>query len=199
MKKLSYAAAVLAMFAIGGCGDVAQIAAPAGVEPLFNSANASRGGGGVLYAHRAPGTQPFKDEVVTFTVKPGEAATAELTFADGTPFATFHVGETSLQGATLNGVAIDPTKPVEISIRRVDASRYVLDMQPSGLVFNSEAPARVEFFYENARLPRGTVQVYKQESFGETWTDVETIDDTALQVMAGDVEDFTIYAMAAPH
>lgn len=199
MRKLTYAAAVLGLFVLGGCDQASRIASPAEVEPLFNSANAQRGGGGVLYAHRAPRTSPFKDEVVTFTVMPGESHTARLNFADGTPFAIFHVGETSLDGATLNGVDIDPEKPVEISIRRVDASRYVLDMQPSGLVFNSAAPATVEFFYQNARLPRGHVQVYKQEAFGETWQDVATSDDAGLQVMTGEVEDFTIYAMAAPH
>lgn len=195
MKKLSYAAAVLALFTVSGCGEVSRIAAPAEVEATLDRQD-SQGMSelhGVRFVHRAPHTAPFKDEVASATFVAGTAGSLELHFRDGTPFAVFSVPADALVGASLGERTIERYDTVTISIRRVDSSRYLLDMQPSGLTFSE--PASVRFFYENALVPQGA-GVWKQEAFGDVWSEVLSDDNDS--VIRGQVDDFTLYAMAAP-
>jgi hypothetical protein len=197
MNRISAALAGLSLLLVAACADVAPTTAPMDLDPML-----SRDGGGtrqLSYAHRAPHAPPFLGEVVTLEARSGVASSATLYFADGTPFATFSVAAESMTGAALRGTPIGADETVTISIRRVDASRYILDMQPSGLVFNPSAPATVEFFYEHAILPRGAMGVFKQEANGESWGSVHAENHSDRRVMRGRVEDFTRYAMAAPN
>ena len=148
------------------------------------------------FVHRAPEAPPFKDGVATLEARAGSGGQAVLTFADGTPFARLTLAPGSLDGATLDGRPLGPGETVSISLRRPDASRYLVDLQPSGLVFNPGAPAVLEFFYAYASMPAAPVGVFKQHRNGEQWFRTESGDDTGLRVMRSRVDDFTIYAMS---
>lgn len=196
MNKLITTVTAGVVVALSACADAAPLTVPSGLDPLLSHQGDTRA---MAFVHRSPDAPPFKDEVVTLEVRSGVAGSATLNFVDGTPFARFSVQEETLTGATLNGTPIPAGESITVTLRRVDASRYIVDLQPSGIVFNPEAPATVEFYYENARLPRGDVAVYKQDSFGESWSGVKTVDQHDRRLMSGRVDDFTLYAMSAAY
>jgi hypothetical protein len=191
MKRFWCPVVVLLLVTSAGCTEETPHPALSGTQ-----ASHARAAQSLVFVHRAPHTPPFKDEAVSLTARAGEASEAALSFADGSPFARFRLSAESMRGATLSGQRIPEGTAITITLKRVDASRYLIDFQPSGLEFNPAAPAEVEFFYANALLPPGEVTVFKQERVGDAWVPTRTSDDRPGRVMRASVEDFTIYAMA---
>lgn len=185
----------LALALLAGCADLAPTAPFAAPEAVLHARGAVPQA--PRFVHRAPHTAPFKNEVVGVTVRAGEAATLRLDFADGSPFAELHIGEESLRGATIDGVPVAEGEPLGITLRRIDASRYLVELQPAGLVFNPAAPAELVFHYENAALTVGEpMSVWKQDRRGQAWEQAASQNDRGSRRMRAVVRDFTVFAMS---
>ena len=203
MLKIRSAIALLGMLLLAACADSVAPTAPV-LEAPQGAVSAARGGAkaGLRapdFVRRRPGTPHISRERVRLVATAGRAAEATLRFEDGTPFAHFRLPAEALEGATLNGRRIRRGERVEITLQRQNAVHFVVDMQPSGLVFNADAPADVTFFYQYADL-RGTerLEAWKQERPGDPWQRTAHQDDRRSRAFRARVDDFTIYAMAIP-
>ena len=196
MYIVRIASVALLALSLAGCpADHSGMTGPAEQGPT-RSASPSRN---LRFVHRAPQTPPFKEEIVALEARVGETSSATLHFADGSAFARFTISPESMRGATLDGRQLGADETITITLRRVDASRYLIDLQPSGLVFNGSAPAELVFFYGSASLDEATpMEVWKQEGAGDRWIRTPSEVDRGTRRMHARVDDFTIYALAIP-
>jgi hypothetical protein len=195
MKAIRLALPALLLTMAAGCAENHPAAPAASPDDAWLSRNATDRS--LNFVHRAPGTAPFHRQTATLEVRPGEAASATLYFLDGSPFAQLSLPLDALHGAHINGRPVGPEETVEITLRRADASRYLVELQPAGLEFNPQAPANLVFFYDNAVVPAdGQVGVSKQDRRGQAWQATEHEDNRGTRQLRARVRDFTIYAMA---
>lgn len=195
MKAIRLALPALLLTVAAGCFENNPAAPAASPDDALLSRSA--GAQGINFVHRAPRTAPFHLQTTQLEVRAGEAASATLYFADGSPFAQLSLSPEALRGASVNGTPVANGETVQITLKRVDASRYLVELQPAGLQFNPDAPAELVFFYDNAVVPAaGQVGVWKQDQRGQGWQSTEHQDDRGTRQLRARVRDFTIYAMA---
>lgn len=196
MRRIPTSSALLAFLLIG-CAD--HPATPLAPEGSIGALSDSRRD--VRLVHRAPYAPQFADTVVVLDAVAGTPGRVALQFSDGSPFAALELGAESLVGATLDGRSIAAGETVRITLRRHDASRFLVQMEPAGLVFNPSAPAVVTFDYTLANDAdlAASFQVRKRHQVGERWLDdVKVEHDARNKRIRGRVDDFTHYALAYP-
>lgn len=190
--------AVMLAISLAGCQTDGPLL-PSTSDPVLERSSSSAAAA-PLFVHRAPSAPPFKDEIATVRVRPGEAAEATLAFADGSPFAKFVLPAAALNDATINGDPVLAGEEITITLRRVDASRFYVKLEPAGLVFNPEAPPTIIFDYTHARVPEhvGALEVWKQHQVGEAWIKTTTVDDRRSRSAKGQVDDFSGFTLSFP-
>lgn len=206
VRRLSALLPMLALAFAAGCSEM-----PTGTEPALDAQSVDvrsfRSGHGqdvtveaLQIVRRQPQAPKFERKTEVIQARAGVASEATLFFQDGTPFATFRLSAESLEGATLNGQPLADGQKVIIRLRAADNDKFVVDMQPSGLVFNSAAPAEVEFYYDYALLGADEpLSVLKQHSASSPWEKATSWDNRKNHRVRGRVDDFTIYALASTY
>lgn len=151
------------------------------------------------FLQRSPSAPAFANEEVHLPAVAGVADEITLYFADGSPFATFRTGEQTLRGAQLQGRPIPPGDTVWITMRRVDNSRFMVKMEPSGLIFNPRMPAELTVYYRHSSysVEPGHLSLLRQENDSSPWEQIPAQSDPQKQVFRAPLEGFTKYAMAS--
>jgi hypothetical protein len=153
--------------------------------------------------------------VVQFWAKKGVDQTATMYYhrdhggRDSIPLFSLRVRAKSLLRRP-DGSAIADGDSVLITLTLVDAQRLIVDCQPSGLVFASNAPARLKMSYAHAdddlngdgtvnavdsALVR-TLMIWRQESPTAPWLLVPSNNSTGTDFIEADIGGFTGYAIA---
>lgn len=151
------------------------------------------------------------DSVVSFWAVRGEDREVEIRLApeegeeEGEEFLEFEVSGGSLLRRP-DGSAFQRGDSVLITIRLVDASRFMFEFEPSGLKFDPDHPAELEVSYARAdpdfdgdgqddeELRFG---FWRQEREGELWFRMGTVFIEDLSEVEADIEGFTRYALAS--
>jgi hypothetical protein len=174
------------------CGQESRLTGPPVPEAELN-----RSDGPVRLLQRDGQAPPFGRQLVQLRAVAGAEGEVVARFVDGTPVATFRVSAATLENAWLGEVPVQNGDTVVISMRLLDGIRYIVEMQPAGLVFNPEAPAELVFHYRNAaRVRGGDLAVWKQEHAGAPWQFVGGTDDPATRTFRAAVDGFTRFAMS---
>ena len=174
------------LLAAAGCGDgsEAPVTAPAAARKPAES----------TFLQRAAHAPEFAAGAVAIEARAGAASADTLRFAGGEPFVALELDAATMRGATLNGA---PVMDVTITLARADRGRFVAELQPSGLRFNPEAPARLTFFYRNAAPRRAPLQLWKQEHDAAPWERVDGADRAGERIFTATIDGFTKYAVAS--
>lgn len=191
MKRIASLALVLAAAA---CAEGGRDAA---TPPTLPAVAAAAPAPEARFLRRAPGAPAFARDAAVLEAAAGAAGEATLRFADGSPLAAFRVTGESLRGATIGGRPLLPGETVRITLASADPARFVVSLEPSGLVFNPAAPAELVVFHRHAdaRGARGPLAAWKQEKDGEPWTRVAGSDEPGrFRISVG---GFTKYAVAS--
>lgn len=166
----------------------------------------------VRFAETAP---PLAQREVSFWAVRGADRGARIRYApqagedEGEEFLEFEVPS----GALLtypDGRAFAPGDSVRITIRVVDASRFIFEFQPAGLRFDRRTPAELEVSYEGADRDYdedgdedGEDQEFerefgfwRQERPGLPWFQVATVKLEDLEEAEAEIYGFTKYALA---
>ena len=176
----------IAMLMAAGCGDVSRVAAPASVAARRPAESA--------FLQRAAHAPEFAAGAVSIEARAGVPSADTLRFSDGEPFVALEIDAATLRGATLHGA---PVASVTITLARADRGRFVAELQPSGLRFNPQAPARLTFFYRNAAARRSPLQLWKQEHDAAPWERVDGADRAGERIFTAAIDGFTKYAVAS--
>lgn len=165
------------------------------------------------FAESAP---PLADSVATFWAVRGSDREVEMRLApteddaEGEDFLQFEVpGDALLRYP--DGRAFARGDSVQITIRVVDATRFLFHFEPSGLQFDPMNPAELEVSYEYAdrdfdqdgdqdeddREVEREFGFWHQKRPGGLWTKVGTIRMEDLEEAEAEITTFSRYAMAS--
>jgi hypothetical protein len=163
---------------------------------------------GLVFPRFQPNTKPALQQV-SFWAVAGAQRELTINYGNGTDvFLHFVVSPVSLLRRP-NGALFLPGDSVLITVTLDDSDRMIAHFEPSGLVFNPLAPARLEFSYLYANpdfdgdgdvdaadhaLELG-LRVWKQEQLGLPWIELPTLQLGPFGLGAG-VHGFTGFAMA---
>lgn len=129
---------------------------------------------------------------------------------DSAEFLRLKVGDRSLL-ARPNGTPFAIGDSVLISVRVIEASRLILEFEPSGLRFDPAEPAELRLSLEevdhdvdddgdiDARdmsLLRQDVSLWRQEAAGRPWVRIGTAYFESFDEFESDISGFTNYALA---
>ncbi len=82
----------------------------------------------------------------------------------------------------------------------VDATLFLVDLQPSGLQFNPDEPASLEFDYDEAEedflLRELEFEAWRQELLGDPWVRLQSVQMEELDEIEIILLGFTRYALA---
>lgn len=135
-----------------------------------------------------------------FRPRPGEA--------DSTEFLRFKVSNNTT--LTLpGGIAVPLGDSVLITVLVVDPARFIVDFQPSGLLFRNE-PAELRMRYDEADDDldddgdvdgedddiEQRLRIWRQERLGDPWFQVTGVVSASLDEVEAEVSGFTRYAIA---
>jgi hypothetical protein len=150
------------------------------------------------FVHRDGQAPPFARETLELRAVAGSSGEVVARFVDGSPVATFRLLSGSLEGARLGDRLIQSGDSVVITMRLVDGARYMVDLQPSGIVFNPESPAELVFHYRHASQAarNGKLAVWKQEREGSPWQHLGGSNDPESRSFHVEVDGFTRFAMS---
>lgn len=165
------------------------------------------------FAESAP---PLADSVVSFWAVRGEDRGVEMRLApagdgeQGEDFLQFEVpGDALLKHP--NGRAFVSGDSVLITIRVVDATRFLFHFEPSGLQFDPKNPAELEVSYEYAdrdfdqdgdqdaddRRVEREFGFWHQRRLGGLWAKMATIRIEDLEEVEAEITGFSRYALAS--
>lgn len=187
----------LALFsALASCGDGPS--GPGGkVEP-----------GDLLFIREAAGTPPLVTGDTTFWVTKGDGQEVELRYTNGHDCLEFKIPGDALDRRP-DGTPIRDGDRVQITIRRVDPTRFVFEFLPAGLRFSDDDPAELRISYRYADRDfngDGVVDgrdnavrfgIWRQEAGETDWSSLLTIRDNDLEELRADVRGFTRFAVAS--
>lgn len=194
MNRFLRLGAALALLLAGPACD----RAPSVTAPLVPEAELSKAQNALRFVHRDAKAPPFARARASFVAVAGEGNEMTIHFADGSPLATFRVGPESLRDATLGGARLAAGDTVRITLQMADGSRFLVDLQPSGLRFNPEAPAELVFHYRHAAAVRhpDRLTVWRQESEGDPWTRLGGTPSPETLTLSAPIDGFTRFAMS---
>lgn len=145
----------------------------------------------------------------SFWAVKGQDRELEMRYADGEDFLEFEIGAQTLLFRP-DGRPFQNGDSVQITVTLDAANRFILDFQPSGLVFNPTRPAELEINYRLAdddvdddgdedstdRALELALRIWQQERPGLPWLPLATfrINDDELEAR---ILSFTGFAMAS--
>jgi len=136
------------LLAVAGCQDATAPATTNGVAGLQLQEVADFS----LPPHilqQAPAAPPLDAYQVSFwAYKQGPASTITVSYQDGEPFLGFHIPRNSLQDFA-GSDSLQKGDSILITLT-VDPVSFLVDFQPSGLLFSGDLPASLAFCLENA-------------------------------------------------
>lgn len=166
----------------------------------------SRGSGDLVFIQQAENAPALETSQVSFWVTQDDGGEAEIRYVNGHDCLEFDVPGDALH--SLNGAAFGEEDSVRITIRVIDADRYIFEFLPAGLRFksNREAELRVSYQYADPDYNLdGVVDgddddyefgFWRQET-GETgWTRIGTAQLKDLEELRADLRGFSKYAVA---
>lgn len=174
-----------------GCGDVS------GVRMEAPSARAAQKQTESTFLERAAGAPEFSANVVSIDARAGHTTADTLRFANGEPYAALELDAETMRNATLHGAPVPRATGVRITLVRAHRGRFVVELQPSGLRFNPDAPARLTFFPRHAAPRKAALQVWKQESDDAAWERVPGAGRSEAGSIRASIGGFTKYAVAS--
>ncbi|HYU09922.1 MAG TPA: hypothetical protein VEK77_11145 [Gemmatimonadales bacterium] len=206
--RLSFPVAVL--LAIVGCREATaplgeriaadrqlKLAMPAGLNILQQSPTAPR-----LKAYR-----------VSFWAKRGSQRTVGVSYrpapgqSQGDPFLRFKIPMNGLV-AGADGIPLDRGDSVLITLT-IDSVSFLVDFQPSGVLFSKSSPAQLAIWYQDANpdlngdgVVDATDEALKQqlaiwtESTKSAWKQLSSRNDTTQQYVAAELYHFSSYALS---
>lgn len=164
---------------------------------------------------RFPSTPPIETFQASFWAVKGEGRELEINYLpeevgeEGEEFLEFRVGGNSLLSRPDGSLFADGDS-ILITVTVSEDGRFLLDLQPSGLRFDPEHPARLEITYrpvdgdldgdgdvddDDADLEQD-LRVWKQERPGERWFPVGTLHIDDLDEIEGEITGFTGFCIA---
>ncbi len=167
------------------------------------------------YLRPGPTTPPIAARTVSFWAVEGQRAEVRLMYrphagsVDSVEFARFRVDDRSLVSYP-DGSPIAAGDSVLITLTVVDTLQYVVEFQPSGLVFSASRPARLWLKYGEADPDLNedhvvdaadtalvqSLRIWKQEQPGDPFSLLpSTVNLVELEVEA-DVPGFTRFAVS---
>lgn len=128
---------------------------------------------------------------------------------EGEEFLEFRVGGSSLLRRP-DGSLFDDGDSILITVTLSEDGRFLFDLQPSGLQFDPEHPARLEISYRGVEDDldgdgdvdqddddlEGRLRVWKQERPGEHWFPVGTLHIEDFDEIEGEITGFTGFCIA---
>ena len=201
------------------------------LEQAFSERQAAVGGGGgggtggvgggitapegQLTFTRPDSSLPVVASAVSFWAVNGQARTAVLYYrrhagsADSTPLARLRLDRRSLVSAP-DGTPIAAGDSLLITMSVTDSGRFIVNFEPSGLVFAAGRPASLTLWYRDADLDfngdgvidaadtaaEASFRVWRQETLDQPWLQQATVLTADLDEASTDVGGFTRYAVA---
>jgi len=201
-----FALAVLA----GGCGDSLG-PRPTAVQPPLAQSVASRSIPVLRQSKTAPALATYQVAVWAYV---GRASTATVSYLPakgqtvGDPFLRFAIPRNGLV-AGANGAALKSGDSILVTLT-IDPSSFLVDFQPSGVMFSKTSPATLGFWYGRANpdlngdgvvdsTDRALIQqlsIWYQGAKTTGWSQQPSINDPTKQVVGSAVYHFSQYAVA---
>jgi hypothetical protein len=162
----------------------------------------------------AANSPPVFNPVESFWVTKGEGSETKIYFQDsvggrGAEYLRLRIEDISLQ-ALPDGTPIAIGDSVLITIRSVDPTLILFELEPSGLTFNPQKPAELELRYKQADddfNEDGVVDqedddiedilaIWRQESPGEDFVELGSFTIESFEEIEADLLSFSRYAIA---
>jgi len=162
----------------------------------------------------AANSPPVFNPVETFWAKKGQDAEARIFFQDavggqGEEYLRLRIDDISLQ-ALPNGTPIAIGDSVLITIRSVDPTQILFELEPSGLTFNPQKPAELDIKYRHADddfNEDGVVDqedddiedilaIWRQENPGDDFVRIGSLIIESLEEIEAELLGFSRYAIA---
>jgi hypothetical protein len=161
-----------------------------------------------------PESPPLFNAEGSFYARKGEDRELRIFFQDeaggsGEEFLRLRVDAPSLL-ARPDGTPFLPGDSILITVRVVDPSRILFEMEPAGLTFSPLVPAELKIHYQEAnddlnedgRIDgeddqlRGQLAIWRQESLGGVFERLTSINSEELEEIEASIPGFSRYAIA---
>ncbi len=197
----------LAILAVAGCRDATGPLdghGPVGLQPQL-LADSSLPPNILQQSPSAPLLETY--QVAFWAYKQGPASTITVSYQNGQPFLGFHIPRNSLQDFAASD-SLQKGDSILITLT-IDPVRFLVDFQPSGLLFSRSLPATLAMCYENANpdlngdgVVDSTDQALEEQLaiWSETggtsgWFKLSSKDNPTQQCVAAPVVHFSQYAI----
>jgi hypothetical protein len=170
---------------------------------------------GLHFVRMGANAPALESLVVSFWAKRGEDREVRLRYkgggggGSGDDYCRFRVPANALLQRP-NGAPVAPGDSVLITLTVVDASKYIVRFEPSGLRFSMSEPARLQFEFGNADKDldengvvnsndtalRSQLAVWRQEASGLPWTKLSSKVEIDIDEVSADIVGFSGYALA---
>lgn len=159
--------------------------------------------------------KPLLSDTGSFYAKVGEGRRVRLVYQGSTPtdsgaeFLRFEVPNDGLYRKP-DGTSFGPNDSILITVRVLDAKKFLFDFQPSGLQFNPNDPARLKAEYQYAEHDfngdgvidstdadiEAVLDLWRRDLPDTLWSKVGAVNFESLQELDANVFSFTQYAVA---
>lgn len=194
---------LLAAAALAGCGDI------------FGSDGEQLPEDQLTFIRAAADAPPLDALTVTLWARSGETRRAAIRYVGVPHYQHDLCMEFTVPSGALvrreDGTPVQPGDSVRITVRVVDAARFVFQFEPAGLRFADGNPAKLRVSYwwadrdyngdgvvdsRDSRIAE-RFGLWRQEREGESWQRLRTTRFADLQEVTTDVPGFTRYAVAS--
>ncbi|MBV9772744.1 MAG: hypothetical protein JO040_02265 [Gemmatimonadetes bacterium] len=187
----------------------------AGCEDIFGSGGDRVAEDRLTFIRAAADAPPLSAQSVTLWAKPGATRRATISYVGVPHYQHDLCMEFTVPAGALvrrpDGTPVQAGDSVQITVRVVDAARFIFQFEPSGLRFAAGNPAKLRVSYWWAdrdyngdgvvdRLDTGISDrfgLWRQEREGEPWSRLQTSRFADVQEVTTDVPGFTRYAVAS--
>jgi hypothetical protein len=183
-----------AVLALGGCGDDTSNVDEPVIVPESE----------LEFVPQSSTAPPLETTDTSFWAVKGADSELEIRYAgQGGPGTGQRFLEFKLEEETLwrypDGTLFQDGDSIEIFVT-VDSDLFLVDLEPSGLRFNADEPAVLEFEYELADddflVRESEFEAWRQELVGEPWMMIESVKIEDFDEIEIRLLGFTRYAMA---
>jgi hypothetical protein len=162
----------------------------------------------------AANSPPVFNPVESFWVTKGEGSETKIYFQDsvggrGAEYLRLRIEDVSLQ-ALPDGTPIAIGDSVLITIRSVDPTLILFELEPGGLTFNPQKPAELELRYKQADDDfnedgvvdqkdddiEDVLAIWRQENPGEAFVELSSFTIESFEEIEADLLGFSRYAIA---
>ena len=162
----------------------------------------------------AQASPPVFNPVETFWAKKGQDAEARIYFQDavggqGEEYLRLRIDDISLETLP-NGTPIAIGDSVLITIRSVDPTRILFELEPTGLKFNPLKPAELDIKYQEAdddfnedgvvdladEAIEDSLAIWRQENPGDDFVKIGSLVFESLEEVEAELTGFSRYAIA---